>query len=85
MYLDDAESCTPSVASISSDENDTDSKSNRSYSSTDYEENDEFHNNKIPNISKWTKNQVFDYLTEILPQEIIDKIIKYVRYYLFIY
>jgi len=84
MYLDDVESCTSSIVSISSDENDTDSKSNRSYSSTDYGKDDEFHNNKIPNISYWTKEQVFDYLTEVLPKEIIDKIITYVRYY-FIY
>ncbi|KAL5238876.1 hypothetical protein ACI65C_006286 [Semiaphis heraclei] len=77
----DDESCTFSIASISSDETDTDSKSNRSNSSTDYEKDDEFHNNKIPNISNWTKKQVFDYLTEVLPQEIIDEIITYVRYY----
>jgi len=80
MYLDDVESCISSIVSISSDENDTDSKSNRSYSSPNGEKDDEFDDSKIPNITKWTKNQVFDYLTEVLPQGIIDQIIKFVRY-----
>jgi len=68
--------------SISSDEYDTDSKSYVSYScSSDYEKYDACQNNDIPNITKWTKEQVLEYLAEFLPQEIIDQIKKYVRYY----
>jgi len=68
--------------SISSDEYDSDSKSNRSYSySSDNEKYDAYQNNSIPNIIKWNKDQVFEYLADHLPQEIIDQIIKYVRYY----
>lgn len=73
-----------SIVSLSSDKDDTDSKSNGSNSS-DYEQYDEIQNNEIPNISKWTKDEVFGYLKEVLPQNIIDQIIKYVRYYLLIY
>lgn len=82
MYLDDVESRTSSIQSISSDEYDTDSKSNRSYScSSDCEIYDSEQNNSIPNITKWNKDQVFKYLADVLPKEIIDQIIKYVRYY----
>jgi len=82
MYLDDIESRTSSIVSISSDEYDTDSKSNRSYScSSDYEKYDTYKNNDIPNITKWNKDQVFKYLADVLPKGIIDQIIKYVRYY----
>ncbi|XP_022174070.1 histone-lysine N-methyltransferase 2A-like [Myzus persicae] len=73
---DDVESCSMSIVSLSSDKDDTDSKSNGSNSS-DYEQYDEILNNEIPNISKWTKDEVFGYLKEVLPQNIIDQIIKY--------
>lgn len=73
---DDVESLISSIVCISSDEDDTDSKSYKSYSSSDYEEYNEIKNNdNIPNISKWTKDQVFEYLSEHLSQEIIDQII----------
>jgi len=82
MYLDDVESHNSSIVTISSDEYDTDSKSNRSDScSSDDEKNDAHQNNGIPNIIKWNKDQVIEYLTDLLPKEIIDQIIKYVRYY----
>lgn len=72
--------------SISSDEYDTDSNSNISYScSSDYEKYNAYKNYNIPSIIKWNKDQVFEYLAEVLPQEIIDQIIKYVRYYKLIY
>ncbi|CAI6363822.1 unnamed protein product [Macrosiphum euphorbiae] len=75
---DDVESRTSSIQSISSDEDDTDSKSNRSYScSSDCEIYDSDQNNSIPNITKWNKDQVFKYLADVLPKEIIDQIIKY--------
>ncbi|XP_029345573.1 uncharacterized protein LOC100166730 [Acyrthosiphon pisum] len=78
IIKDDVKSHTSSVVSISSDEYDTDSKSNRSYScSSDYEKYDAYQNNNIPNITKWNKDQVFKYLADLLPQEIIDQIIKY--------
>jgi len=78
MYLDDVKSHTSSIVSISSDNDDTDSDSNKSDSSSEYNKNDEF---KIPNISKWTKKQVLEYLSERLPKEIVQQITKYVRYY----
>lgn len=83
IYLDDVVSINSSIVSISSDESsDTDSKSYRSYSSSsDYESYDEYQNNDIPNILKWTKDQVLEYLAEFLSQEIIDQIKEYVRYY----
>jgi len=64
--------------SISSDEDDTDSESSISDSSSGYNKNDEF---KIPNISKWNKQQVIEYLSEKLPKEIVHQITKFVRYY----
>jgi len=78
MYLDDVKSHTSSSMSVSSKTNDTDSESDRSDSSSEYKKDDE---TQIPNISKWTKQQVCEYLIENLPKEIIDQIIKYVRYY----
>ncbi|KAL4092007.1 hypothetical protein QTP88_026592 [Uroleucon formosanum] len=79
---DDIESYTSSIMSISSDEYDTDSNSNISYScSSDYEKYNAYKNYNIPSIIKWNKDQVFEYLAEVLPQEIIDQIIKYVLYY----
>jgi len=82
IYLDDVVSINSSIVSISSDEYDTDSKSYRSYScSSDYEKYDVYQDNNTPNILKWTKDQVLEYLAEFLSQEIIDQIKKYVRYY----
>lgn len=37
--------------------------------------------NNIPNIIKWTKAQVLEYLSERLPREITDQIAKHVIYY----
>lgn len=37
--------------------------------------------NNIPNITKWTKAQVLEYLSERLPREITDQIAKHVIYY----
>lgn len=78
MYLDDVKSRTSSNMSLSSDEDDTDSESSISDSSSGYNENDEF---EIPNISKWNQQQVFEYLSEKLPKEIVHQITKFVRYY----
>jgi len=78
MYLDDVKSRTSGIMSISSDTDDTDSESNISDNSSEYYKYDE---SQIPNISRWTKKQVFEYLLEKLPKVIVHQIIKYVRYY----
>jgi len=78
MYLDDVKSRTSSIMSISSDTDDTDSESNISDNSSECYKSDE---SQIPNISRWTKKQVFEYLLEKLPKAIVHQIIKYVRYY----
>ncbi|XP_025208031.1 uncharacterized protein LOC112603595 [Melanaphis sacchari] len=69
------QSHTSSIMSLSSDEDDTCSRSNKSYSSSDYEQYDDFHDNDIPNVLKWNKDQLFEYLSEHLPKEIIDQLI----------
>ncbi|XP_026823358.1 uncharacterized protein LOC113561247 [Rhopalosiphum maidis] len=66
-----------SVMSISSDEDDTGSRSSSSDSSTDYDKYEDFHNTEIPNVSKWNKEQIFEYLSERLPQEIVDHLIHF--------
>jgi len=74
MYLDDVNSSTAaSIMSITSDEDDTESESN---SLSEYV----YQKTIIPNISKWTKQQVLEYLIKKLPKEIIQQINKYVSY-----
>lgn len=82
MCLDDIESNISrpsSVMSISSDENDTGSKSSSSDSSTDYDQYEDYHNTEIPNVSKWSKEELIEYLSKRLPQEIVDHLSHFVR------
>lgn len=81
MGVDDVESHASSVMTLSSDEDDTFSRSIRSSSSSDNEQYDDIHTNDIPNVLKWNKDQVMDYFKEHLPQEIIDHLVNFVRYY----
>ncbi|XP_060857446.1 histone-lysine N-methyltransferase 2A-like [Metopolophium dirhodum] len=71
---DNVKSCPSSIVSISSDSDDTGSESNTSDNSSEYYKYDK---PQIPNISKWTKKQVFEYLSEKLPKETAHQIIKY--------
>lgn len=37
-------------------------------------------NENIPNLTEWNKYQVYEYLADLLPNEVAAKIIKNVRY-----
>ncbi|CAH1725105.1 uncharacterized protein LOC114131588 isoform X1 [Aphis gossypii] len=77
LGVDDVESHASSVMTLSSDEDDTFSRSIRSSSSSDNEQYDDIHTNDIPNVLKWNKDQVMDYFKEHLPQEIIDHLVNF--------
>lgn len=80
MYVVTIDSSSSSVVLIPSDEEDDDFGSNKSYDSLlDFERDQDLIPN-IPDISNWSKYQVYEYLTDRLPKEILAKIIKNVRY-----
>lgn len=81
MYLVTINSSSSSVKFISSDrEDDDDLRSNKSYDSLLDFDRDQDLTSSIPNISNWSKYQVYEYLTDRLPKEILTKIIKNVRF-----
>jgi len=77
MYLDDVESCSLSIMCISSDEDDI----QKVIDLIVHQTMKNMMKIKIIKSQIYQNSQVFDYFTEVLPQEIIDQIIKYVRYY----
>lgn len=80
MYVVTIDSSSSSVKLISSDEENDDLGSNKSYDSLLDFDRDQDIILRIPDISNWSKYQVYEYLTDRLPKEILAKIIINVSY-----